>query len=82
MKKPLYLVAMRGAGSGNIITWLSTSDFDTHNDVVLLDTLEIECEVKQSDAEIEAMLDAGKVREIDTLEAKLKELKGLKNETA
>ena len=75
MKKTIYLVAMRGTGTGNIITWLSTSDFDTHNDVVLLDTLEIECEVKQSDTEIEALLDAGKVSEIDTLEARLKELR-------
>ena len=74
MKAPLYLVAMR-CSTGTDRTWISTSKFETSDDVVLLDTFELEYEIKQSDEEIKSLLDAKNVSEIDTLEKRLRELR-------
>ena len=82
MKTPLYLVAMRASVTGNQIVWLSTSDYKDYDTVVALETFEFEYVNTHTEEEIEALLDAKNLSEIETLEAKLKELKGLKNETA
>ncbi len=75
MKTSLYVVAMRGTGSGNIVTWLTTSDYKDSNEVVILDATEYEYEIRQSDEEIGIMLDARKANLIEELEEKLKELR-------
>ena len=79
MKTPLYLVAMRSVATRKQMIWISTTEFKNDNTVVVLDTFEIVYEVKQSDEEIETLLDSGKYSEIERLEARLMELK---NETA
>ena len=74
MKTPLYLVAMRSISSGKQMVWISTSDFTTDAEVVVLDEFEFEYEIKKSDSEIEALLSAQKENEIDVLKARLKVL--------
>ena len=74
MKIPLYLVATL-SHSGKQIVWISTEDMKTQEDVVLLDTFELEYQVKQSEDEIDTLLDNLQDKKIAALEAELKELR-------
>ena len=77
MKTPLYLVAMRASVTGSQIVWLSTSDYKDDDTVVMLETFEFEYKPKHTTEEIGYLLDAKNLDEIETLEARLKELKNV-----
>jgi len=75
MKIPLYLIAMRSNSTGKALTWISTHGYNRSDDVVVLDEFEFEYETKHSEEEIDALLGIGRDKEIETLEAKLEELR-------
>jgi len=75
MKIPLYLIAMRSKTDGRALTWISTHSYNRSNDVVVLDEFVFDYETKHSEEEIDALLGIGRDKEIETLEAKLEELR-------
>ena len=77
MKTKLYLVATRSKHGDHQVIYISTSGYANSNDAVVLDEFDFENEVKQSEDEIDIMLDALKGDKIAELREELAKLESL-----